>query len=638
MNERAALNAPINPPANTLSVSAFSTAGVKGINQDAYAFHVSDNPNQSSVFVIADGVSSSTVSQVASDFATRQFIKLFNMAPEQWSVKTRAETIIEEINALLYTRTQRSPFCYTPEKGYVCTLTVAVVTGNHMDVFHVGDCQIQFISKNAQSPALLTKPHRQVSESEPSQSYLTKALGVKANIDIDHTTFTLNSSSTFSISSDGVYEFVSLPTILKKINDADTLSENQAALVVHEAFTKGSDDNLTLLLVKVHVDSIVGLSDHSPPSNADVATLSTPNSSLLDRSSRVQLIANSEKSETAVSPPIKQSDKQVCEEPDTAHLTTGDEVDGLKLERQLYTSARSHVFIATNSSSKAMHTNNPVIVKTPSTDFTQSPEMLNGFLIESWFSRRINSAHVIKSPTFADLGLPYSPSAFYSISKYVQGQTLAQWAVDNPTPPLEQVRNIIEQVGKGLQAMHRQGILHRDIRPDNIIISEQGHCTIIDLGSAALADAPSLYSDTPIPGAALFSAPEYFLGNVGTERSDLFSLAVLTYYLLCGRYPYDTKLSHCRTLAEQKKLKYQTALAPNRPIPNWVDSALKRALHVNPDKRFSSLSEFLFSLRYPNPSQNTAYEPLVKRHPLFVYKVLILALIFSNLATLILFN
>ncbi|MDP6881111.1 MAG: serine/threonine protein kinase, partial [Alteromonas macleodii] len=109
-------------------------------------------------------------------------------------------------------------------------------------------------------------------------------------------------------------------------------------------------------------------------------------------------------------------------------------------------------------------------------------------------------------------------------------------------------------------------------------------------------------------------------------------------YLLCGRYPYGTKLAHCRTLAEQKKLKYQTALAPNRPIPNWFDSALKRALHVNPDKRFSSLSEFLFSLRYPNPSQHTAYEPLVKRHPLFVYKVLTLALIFSNLVTLILFN
>jgi serine/threonine protein phosphatase PrpC len=636
MNEQAPLNAPFNPPANTLSVSAYSTAGVKAINQDAYAFHVSDNPNQSSVFVIADGVSSSTVSQFASDFATRQFIRLFNMAPEQWSVKTRAETIIKEINALLYTRTQKSPFCYTPEKGYVCTFTVAVVTGNRVDVFHVGDCQIQVLSKNAQSPILLTKPHRQVSESEPSQSYLTKALGVKANIDIDHTTLTLNSSSTLSISSDGVYEFVSLPTILKKINEAEMLSKNQAALVVHEAFSRGSDDNLTLLLVKVLVASSDGLNVHRHPPYEGVST--SPHSSVLNRSLGDQLIPNSEVSDAVVNYSNQQSDLQVCEEPATANLSTGDEIDGLKLERQLYTSARSHVFIATNSFCEAIHTNSPVVVKTPATDFALSPEMLNGFLIESWFARRINSSHVIKSPTFTDLGLPYSPSAYYSVSEYVQGQTLAQWAVDNPTPPLEQVRNIIEQVGKGLQAMHRQGILHRDIRPDNIMISEQGHCTIIDLGSAALADAPSLYSDTPIPGAALFAAPEYFIGNVGSERSDLFSLAVLTYYLLCGRYPYRTKLAHCRTLAEQKKLTYQTALDPKRPIPNWVDSALKRALHVNPDKRFSTLSEFLFSLRYPNPSQPTEYEPLVKRHPLFVYKVLILALIFSNLVTLILFN
>jgi serine/threonine protein phosphatase PrpC len=636
MNEQAPLNAPFNPPANTLSVSAFSTAGVKAINQDAYAFHVSNNPNQSSVFVIADGVSSSTVSQIASDFATRQFIKLFNMAPEQWSVKTRAETIIKEINALLYTRTQKSPFCYTPEKGYVCTFTVAAVTGNRVDVFHVGDCQIQVLSKNAQSPILLTKPHRQVSESEPSQSYLTKALGVQANIDIDHTTLTLNSSSTLSISSDGVYEFVSLPTILKKINEAETLPENQAALVVHEAFSRGSDDNLTLLLVKVLVASSDGLNVHRHPPYEGVST--SPHSSVLNRPLGDQLIPNSEVSDAVVNYSNQQSDLQVCEEPATTNLSTGDEIDGLKLERQLYTSARSHVFIATNSSSEAIHTNSPVVVKTPATDFALSPEMLSGFLIESWFARRINSSHVIKSPTFTDLGLPYSPSAFYSVSEYVQGQTLAQWAVDNPTASLEQVRNIIEQVGKGLQAMHRQGILHRDIRPDNIIISEQGHCTIIDLGSAALADAPSLYSDTPIPGAALFAAPEYFIGNVGSERSDLFSLAVLTYYLLCGRYPYRTKLAHCRTLAEQKKLTYQTALDPKRPVPNWVDSALKRALHVNPDKRFSTLSEFLFSLRYPNPSQHTEYEPLVKRHPLFVYKVLILALIFSNLVTLILFN
>ncbi len=644
-----------------LSVSAYSTRGVKAINQDAYAYHISSTGlNQSNVFVIADGVSSSTVSQVASDFATSQFIRLFNIAPEQWSVKTRAETVIKEINARLYTRTQKSPFCYTPEKGYVCTLSVAIITDNHVDVFHVGDCQIQVASEDLKAPVLLTRPHRQVSDSAPSHTYLLNALGAKASVDIDHTSFTLASSSTLAISSDGVYEFVSLPDILNNINRADTFSENQAESVVHEAFHNGSEDNLTLLLIKfkfclinndndnerrAHSTSDLGCSSETVSSQAlSSQPISTkPCSSKLGRLYSISGARNADVSDADihdaannlfVEPVLLQNNGESA----LAELSIGNEIDGFTLSRQLYSSARSHVFIATLTASAGAQRHGPVVIKAPATDFTQSPEMLNGFLIESWFSRRINSAHVIKSPMFKDLGLPHTPSAFYSVSEYVQGQTLAQWSIDNPTPTLEQVRNIIEQVGKGLQALHRQGILHRDIRLENVIISAQGHCTIIDLGSAALAEAPSLYSDAPIPGTALFAAPEYFLGNIGTERSDLFSLAVLTYYLLCGRYPYHTKLAHCHTFAEQKKLKYETALDSKRPIPVWVDSALKRALHVNPDKRFSSLSEFIYALRYPNPSHHTAYEPLVKKHPLFVYKVLVLALIFSNLVTLILIN
>ncbi|AXT37299.1 serine/threonine protein kinase [Alteromonas sp. BL110] len=618
MNEQAALQTSTYSLPCTLSVSAFSTSGVKEINQDAYAYHLSSNElNQNSIFVVADGVSSSTVSQVASDFATRQFTTLFNIAPEQWTVKTRAETIIKEINALLYTRTQKSAFCYTPEKGYVCTLSVAIVTGNHLDVFHVGDSQIEVMTDDAKDPILLTRPHRQVSDSEPSQTYLANALGVKASIEIDHTSLTLTSPSTIAISTDGVYEFVALPSILNKINNAPTLSENQAALVVHEAFNNGSADNLTLLLIKVEFRH-----------NGEQTVLSA----VEDTDSNSYRVSNTVGHYNSKLP------SKSIDELAFAELKIGDEIDGFKLERQLYTSARSHVFIAMQSPSPVASTNNTVVVKTPATDFSQSPEMLNGFLLENWFLRRVNSPHIVKSPTFTDLGCQNTPTAFYSVSSYVQGQTLTQWSIDNPTPSLEQIRNIIEQVGKGLQAMHRQGMLHRDIRPDNIIISEQGHCTLIDLGSAALKDAPSLYSDAPIPGAALFAAPEYFLGNVGTERSDLFSLALLTYYLLCGRYPYHSKLAHCHTFAEQKKLKYETALDPKRPIPTWVDSALKRALHINPDKRYSSLSEFIHSLRYPNPSEHTTYQPLVKRHPLFVYKALILALIVSNLITLILFN
>ncbi|WP_394220779.1 protein kinase [Alteromonas gracilis] len=616
-NKRATLNSPTWSCPYSLSVSAHTSRGVKPINQDAYSFSLATcDKDRSSIFVIADGLSSSTVSQVASDFATSQFIKLYKIAPEQWSVKTCAESTIKEINALLYTRTQKSPFCYTPEKGYVCTFTVVILSGNQLDVFHVGDCEVQFISAGEENPSWLTRSHRCASDSPPSHSYLSRALGAIPNIKIDHISMSINAPSSIAMSSDGVHEFVSLSTIIKQVNNAESLCDNKAALVVHEAFNKGSDDNLTLVLIKLVLNKTANI-------NNNVKRGLASNSSMHSCTD-----CNEVKEATA-----HKSDDYVLDP-----LTTGDEIDGIRLERQLYTSARSHVFVAAPPASAKADKNNAIVVKIPATDLAQTHESLNTFLIEGWFARRVNSPHVIKSPTINELGVTHCPSAYYSVSEYVKGQTLAQWVIDNPTPSLEQVRNIIEQIANGLQSLHRQGILHRDIRLENIIISAQGHCTIIDLGSAALKDAPSLYSNTTIPGTALFAAPEYFLGNVGTERSDLFSLAVLTYFLLCGRYPYQTRLAHCRTFAEQKKLKYETALDAQRPIPTWVDGTLKRALNVNPDKRHSALSEFVFSLRYPNPTQQNAYEPLVKRHPLFVYKVLLLALIFSNLVTLILFN
>ncbi len=595
----------------TLSVSAFSSKGAKTLNQDAfaYALHLASG-KPISVFAIADGVSSSTVSQIASDYATAQLIKLFEHAPEAWSVYETATKAIKEINALLYTRNQNSAFCYTPEKGYVCTFTVLIISGNTLDIFHIGDCEVCVATPTEFTQ--LTQAHREVSKEDPTHSYLANALGVKASIDIDHTALSISESCAIAMSTDGVHEHTSIEAILSKVCSDDELAKGKAALVVHDAFTNGSTDNLTLILIK-----------------------------MLDQSSNLLTLV----------PKSPQTNN-------IGHLKVGDTFDGLVLKRQLYTSARSHVFLATakrpasskdtssGANSNITHMSGKtqpsedtqtVVIKVPATDFAQTSEDLTHVAIESWLARRITSPHVVKSPLLSELCLHVFPSAYYCLNEYVEGQTLAQWAIDNPAPSLEQVRDIIEQVANGLQAMHRQGIIHQDIRPENIMINNEGHCTIIDLGAAALIDAPRLYSDHNVPGTVLYAAPEYFLGEIGTELSDLFSLAVLTYFLLCGRYPYDTKVAQCTTLAAQRKLKYQSALDAKRPIPLWLDATLARALHIYPTKRFTTLSEYVFALRYPVPSKVHKYVPLVKRNPLSFYKVLTLLLVFTNLFTLVLF-
>ena len=116
--------------------------------------------------------------------------------------------------------------------------------------------------------------------------------------------------------------------------------------------------------------------------------------------------------------------------------------------------------------------------------------------------------------------------------------------IDNPKPDLETVRGIVEQIAKGLQAFHRMEMLHQDLRPDNIMIDKTGTVKIIDFGStrvAGVVEAAPPGGRDDILGTAQYTAPEYFLGENGTSRSDLFSLGVITYQMLTGRLPYGAQ-------------------------------------------------------------------------------------------------
>jgi len=189
------------------------------------------------------------------------------------------------------------------------------------------------------------------------------------------------------------------------------------------------------------------------------------------------------------------------------------------------------------------------------------------------------------------------------VTEYIEGITLKQWLVDNPNPDMETVRGIIEQVAKGLQAMHRMEILHQDLKPDNVMIDTSGTVKIIDFGGvriAGIVEAENTLEQDEMQGTALYMAPEYFVGEIISRRSDQFSLAVLTYHMLSGRFPYDTQVAKSRTVSAQKRLKYHSVLDDEREIPRWIDYTLRKALNPNPYKRYEELSEFLYDLRYPN--------------------------------------
>ena len=167
-------------------------------------------------------------------------------------------------------------------------------------------------------------------------------------------------------------------------------------------------------------------------------------------------------------------------------------------------------------------------------------------------------------------------------------------------------------------------MLHQDLRPENIMIDTTGTVKIIDFGSTRVAGliemaAPQIQEQ--MLGTLQYSAPEYFLGESGTPRSDLFSLASITYQMLTGKLPYGAQVAKARTRAAQNKLVYQTVLHEDREIPAWIDDVLKRALQPNPYKRYEALSEFVFDLRKPNQAfLSRTRPPLMERNPLLFWK------------------
>ena len=551
-----------------VSVGQHSAKGRKEVNQDFHGVLVPGEPLLTSkgiAIALADGIGSSEVSQIASEFAVRGFLDDYYCTSEAWSVKRSAERVLTATNSWLHSRTQQSQYRHDQDRGYVCTFSALVIKSATAHVFHVGDTRVYRVLGGLLEQ--LTQDHRvRVAE---GQSYLSRAMGFNPQIEIDYQALQVEKGDVFLLASDGVYEHVDDAFMANAVQRGRSDLDEAARTIVEHALQRGSKDNLTV--------QIVGI-DELPSQDAGEI--------------RRQLSA-------LPLPPL---------------LDARMIFDGYTIVREVHGSNRSHIYLASDTEAGAL-----VILKTPSVDLQGDPAYLERFLMEEWVARRINSPHVLK-PCQRTRERHY----LYVATEFIDGQTLAQWMIDNPRPDLETVRGIIEQIARGLQAFHRLEMLHQDLRPDNIMIDKTGTVKIIDFGATSVAGlveltAPALRDS--ILGTPQYTAPEYFLGEAGTARSDMFSLGVITYQMLSGRLPYGAQVAKSRTQAAQNRLRYASVLHEDREIPAWIDGVLGKAVHPNPRKRHESLSEYVYDLRHPTRAfLSKTRPPLVERHPVRFWK------------------
>jgi serine/threonine protein phosphatase PrpC len=559
----------------TLQVVAaqHSAAGTKASNDDACGIRIPRGTELNSkgvAAIIADGMSGSDAGKEAAEACVTGFLADYFTTPDSWSTVTAAGKILAALNRWLYAQGQRQ---FASGKGMVTTLSVLIVKSVTAHLFHVGDTRIWRMRHGRLE--CLTRDHRvHVSE---DKNYLSRAMGIELHMEIDYRALPVEIGDLYLLTTDGVHDFVSQTALAEFLYDGKGDLETTARNITDCALEQGSHDNVTCQLVRI--SQLPNLNAH-------------------------------------------EFYQQYSELPFPPPLESGMVLDGYEIIRELHASKRTQVYLA-----RDRDTHKQVILKTPSVNYSDDPEYIDGFLHEEWAGRRINNQHVLR------ILKPHKQhQCLYYVTEYIEGQTLRQWMHDNPQPSLAVVRSMVQQIAAGLRAFHRQEMIHQDLKPENIMIDSHGTVKIIDFGSTKIAGIEEIA--TPLArdkllGTRNYTAPEYLQGYVGSNLSDIYSLGVITYEMLTGKHPYGEKELTARRL---RQARYRPACGLNPDVPAWMDKAIEKAVSIAHNRRYPALSEFLHDLAHPNPElMPGSFEPLMERNPLLTWKVLTVLLLLTNL-------
>ncbi len=227
-----------------LSIGQFSSAGEKPENQDSYGFRLPAGDLltfKGAAVALADGISTSSVSHIASQVSVRQFLEDYFCTADTWSVPKAAEQVLKAVNRWLLGQSQSGPFAGEPDKGYVCTFSALIFKHNLVHSFHLGDARIYRLRGRVLEQ--ITRDHREYTDSQ--QHYLANALGVHHELRIDIDCRRAEQGDCFILMTDGVYEYVDEAALCNLVHSNQKDPDLAARMLVETAFSNGSDDNLT---------------------------------------------------------------------------------------------------------------------------------------------------------------------------------------------------------------------------------------------------------------------------------------------------------------------------------------------------------------------------------------------------------
>jgi serine/threonine protein phosphatase PrpC len=523
-------------------------------------------PRRDVVAAISDGIGSARGGRVAAETAVRGFLDGYCDLPETMEVRRAAARVLNALNGWIYAEGKRN----ADLAGMGCTFTAVVLRGRVAHILHVGDTRAYRLRSDRL--ALLTTDHVRESGGGNRSNILNRALGVEAEVRLDYASQPLALHDRFLLCSDGVHAYLTPETIAEILREGSA-SEDSARALVSGALAAGSTDNCTALVL-------------------DVVELPTAESADVGAA--------------------------IAQLPLIPVPIDGETIDGFVLKVLVSDGRYTRLYGAFDEVEGG-----EVVLKFPKPQVAAVATYRAAFVREAWVGARINSPWVGRTIELP----PGRQTALYTVMPLYPGELLSTRLARRPMVGLEEGRNIAIKLARGVAALHRAGLIHRDIKPDNIILETEGSLKLIDLG---VVRVPGMEDFPPedIPGTIAYMAPEMFSGEPGNEQTDIFSLGVTMYRAFSGgEYPYGNL--DATSQPRQKRPKPLSEIRPD--LPAWLGAALARAIAPDPGQRYRDVTEFAGEMEAGPTRRRMGVGPrtLYERSPIAVWQGIAAVLAFA---------
>lgn len=543
-----------------VDIGRCSERGQRDRNEDFAAALPGDTAGRGLIAAIADGVSAGGHGRAAAQTAVISLVNDFHAVPATWETTVALDRLVGAHNAWLADHNRRR----SDDASGLTTLTALVLHGQTWTVAHVGDTRAWLLRDGVLQ--CLTQDH--ALDHPDLRSQLTRALGLEDTVRIDFHQGALQVGDRLLLTSDGVHGTLKPRRITALLGEAAG-AQSAAEALVHAALDAGSHDNASALVL-------------------DVRSL---DSQRLDD--------------------VLLQGRQL---PAAPRLKVGDVLDGYTVTALVADTGVHRLYQARDAATREL-----VAIKTLHESRAGDAQERAMLAHEAWLGLTLSERD---ARGFVRVRPQRGASAFYVVFDWHSGSTLEQQLADGRRFSIDEVLAGAIAVTRALGRLHRQRVVHRDVKPANLHLGEDGQWRLLDLGVAVSGNEPaaqrSLHAGTPS-----YMNPEQWdegAQAAADAMSDLYALGVTLYRWLTGRLPYG-EIEPYQTARYRRDPVAPSRIRPEVPI--WLDHVVLKAVARDRRQRFETAEELLLALERgaSRPLAALHATPLVHRDPAALWKI-----------------